>query len=292
MTDATATTEPKRWGFTDEELAQLETVYRPGLLDGKSFIVSGGGTGMGKVMVFLLARLGAKVSICARREENLKATADAVKRLVGADIHYKSMSIREPEQVEAYMDEVFTHFGGLTTLVNNAGGQYPQAAIDFSDKGWNAVIDLNVNGTWYMMQRAARRWRDRGEPGNIVTITAPIDRGLPQIAHTCAARGAVTSLSRTVAVEWAPLNIRVNCLAPGSIATDGLNTYPPEANSRFKNANPMRRLGDAWDIAQGIVYLSSESGKFITGQTLTVDGGYTMWGNVWPGGVPDYFNVI
>ena len=111
-------------------------------------------------------------------------------------------------------------------------------------------------------------------------------------ATTCAARAGVIGLTRSLAVEWAPLDIRVNCIAPGSISTEGLAVYPPEASARLRDANPLRRLGDPWDIAEGVVYLSASSGNFITGELLAIDGGFQMWGNPWPGGVPDHFNVV
>ena len=102
---------------------------------------------------------------------------------------------------------------------------FPQAAIDFSPKGWNAVIETNLTGTWYMMQQAARHWRDAGRGGRIVNIVAVTSRGMPGVAHTSAARAGVVSLSKTVAIEWAPLGIQINCVAPGIIATEGMNVY-------------------------------------------------------------------
>ena len=274
------------------DMAALPTVYAPGLLKDKVFLVSGGGTGFGRVIAFLLARLGAKVLICGRRAEKLAAAAQEMRDTLGADVAQFPMSIRDPAAVESLFDFAAERFGGIDALVNNAGGQFPQDAIDYSVKGWNAVIDLNLNGTWYMMQAAARRWRDARRPGSIVNIVATVSRGMPQVAHTCAARAGVIHLAKSVAVEWAPLGIRVNCLAPGSMASEGLEVYTPEASARFADSNPMRRLGDAWDVAQGVVYLSAPSAKFITGELLTIDGGYQMWGNVWPGGVPGHFNVV
>jgi len=175
--------------------------------------------------------------------------------------------------------------------VNNAGGQFAQPAIDFTPKGWLAVIDTNLNGTWYMMQAAARRWRDAGQPGNIVNIVANVWRGMPQVAHTCAARAGVIYLSKTLSTEWAPLKIRVNCVSPGSINSEGLNVYEPEAAAQFFKTNPMKTLGDAYDVGQAVAYLGAPSGKFITGEVLVVDGGNNQWGDVWPGGRPDYFDI-
>jgi citronellol/citronellal dehydrogenase len=284
--------EPRQWGLDDESLATRPTVFRDGLLDGKVFIVSGGGSGIGRGITYLLARLGADVMICGRRPEKLDETADGIKRLLNREIATCAMTIREPDQVESLVAQTFERFGRLDTLVNNGGGQFPQAAIDFSVKGWNAVIDTNLNGTWYMMQSAARQWRDRGTTGSIVNIVATIARGMPQVAHTCAARAGVIYLSRTVATEWAPLSIRVNCIAPGSIATEGFNVYPDGVPERFALTNPLKRLGEVHDVAEAVVYVAADSGKFITGEVLTVDGGHSVWGDTeWPGGKPPYFDV-
>ena len=285
-------TEPREWGYTDEQLATLPTVFRPDLLKDRVYLVSGGGSGLGRGMAYLLARLGADVMICGRRQEKLDETADGIRRLVGREIATHSMTIRDPEQVESLVAATFERFGRLDVLVNNGGGQFPQAALDFSVKGWNAVIDTNLNGTWYMMQAAARQWRQRRQPGNIVNIVATVWRGMPQVAHTCAARAGVIYLSKTVATEWAPLDIRVNCIAPGAIATEGLNVYPDGAAEKFANTNPLKRFGDVFDVAEAVIYLSADSGKFVTGETLVVDGGHMVWGDTeWPGGRPEYFAV-
>ncbi len=176
-------------------------------------------------------------------------------------------------------------------LVNNAGGQFAQPAIDFSVKGWNAVIDTNLNGTWYMMQAAARRWRDAGRPGAIVNITAAIARGLPHMAHSVAARAGVVHASKTVAVEWAPYGIRINCLGVGTVESSGFANYTAEGRRTFYDANPLRRAGDVWDVAEACAYLAAPSAKFITGEVLALDGGQQLWGDFWAAGKPDYFRV-
>ena len=285
------TATPRDWGFTDEQLANHPTVFKPDLLKGKVFLVSGGGSGMGRAMAYLFARLGADVMICGRRSEKLDETAAGIEKLIGRRVATQAMTIREPDQVDALVDATYARFGRLDVVVNNGGGQFPQPAIDFSVKGWLAVIDTNLNGTWYMMQSAAKQWRDRNEPGSIVNIVANVWRGMPQVAHTCAARAGVIYLSKTLSTEWAPLGIRVNCISPGSISTEGLNVYPEAAVEHFAKSNPLRTLGDVYDIAQGVVYLSADTAKFITGEVMVIDGGNAQWGDVWPGGKPDYFRV-
>jgi citronellol/citronellal dehydrogenase len=277
--------------MTDDELANSPLSFRDDALAGQVCLVSGGGSGMGRAIAYVLTRLGAQVVICGRRADKLEETAAGIEKRLGNKVMTRPMTIREPEQVQALFAETWERFGRLDVLVNSAGGQFPQAAIDFSVKGWNAVVDTNLNGTWYMMQSAAQHWRDRKLGGSIVNIVAVVSRGMPQVAHTAAARAGVIYLSKTLSVEWAPLDIRVNCVAPGSIATDGLNVYPRQAAEAFAISNPMKRLGDVMDIAQSVVYLAAPTGKFITGEVLTVDGGRQNWGEDWPGGIPDYFRV-
>jgi NAD(P)-dependent dehydrogenase (short-subunit alcohol dehydrogenase family) len=293
MTDTTtgalASDKGKSWGASDEELAQRPLAFREDLLTGQTFLVSGGGSGIGRAIAYVCARLGADVMICGRRAEKLEETANGIRSLVGREIGTYAMTIRDPEAVAKLVDATYERFGRIDTLVNNGGGQYPQSAIDFSVKGWLAVIDTNLNGTWYMMQAAAQRWRTVQRPGNIVNIVANVWRGMPQVAHTCAARAGVVYLSKTLSTEWAPLGIRVNCVSPGSIDSEGLNVYERKDTEQFRFSNPMRQLGDVLDIAQAVVYLSAPTGKFITGDVLVVDGGNNQFGDVWPGGIPEYF---
>lgn len=289
MTDSSPRVE-ERYGFSDSELVALPTVFAPDLFKGKIIAISGGGSGIGKAIAILMTRLGADVILCGRKPEKLESTAFLLAGL-GARVDAMAANIRVPEQVESFMERVWSQYGRLDVLVNNAGGQFAQPAIDFSVKGWNAVIDTNLNGTWYMMQAAARRWRDSRQPGNIVNITATIGRGLPHMAHSTAARAGVIYLSKTVAVEWAPLNIRVNCLGVGAVESSGFAQYSEEGRKTFYESNPMRRPGDVWDVAEGCAYLASPAGKFITGEVLTIDGGQQMWGDFWSAGRPDYFRI-
>lgn len=291
MTDRLPLDLPKQWGMSDAELAAWPLSFRDDLLDGHVCLVSGGGSGMGRAIAYVLSRLGATVAICGRRLDKLEETAAGIQAHLGKTVMTKAMTIRDPEQVKSLFEEVWQHYGRLDTLVNSAGGQFPQAAIDFSVKGWNAVIDTNLNGSWHMMQAAARHWSAAHVAGSIVNIVAVVNRGMPQVAHTAAARAGVIYLSKTLSIEWAPLNIRINCVAPGSIATDGLNVYPREAAEAFAISNPMKRLGDVMDIAESVVYLTAPTGKFITGEVLAVDGGRQNWGEDWPGGIPEYFRV-
>lgn len=291
MEKESASPSEARWGFSDEKLATHPIAFRNDLLKDCVYIVTGGGTGFGRAITYTLARLGAKVVICGRRAEKLQETADGVLRLLGQEVVTRPMTIREPQQVDELLDTVWKRFGRLDGLVNNAGGQYPQPAIDFSPKGWNAVIDTNLNGTWFMMQSAARQWKSQGSGGAIVNIVAVVSRGMPQVAHTCAARAAVIDMSKALATEWMPLGIRVSCVAPGSIESEGFNVYPPGVADLFTSSNPMRQLGDVFDVTQAVAYLLGPAGGVANGAVLTVDGGRRQWGEDWPAGMPEYFRV-
>lgn len=284
------TDEDSPFGFDDAELARRPTVYRPDLLAGRRVLVSGGGSGLGKATAWLCGRLGASVVVCGRKADKLGGAAASM-RAGGLDVTALVCNIRDRDEVDRMLDAVVAMGPGFDLLVNNAGGQFPQAAIDFSPKGWNAVVDTNLNGTWWMMQGAARRWRDSGTAGAIVNIVAVVDRGMPGVAHTCAARAGVIGLTRTVAVEWAAHGIRVNCVAPGAIASEGQRVYSDEAREGYRRSNPMMRFGDAFDVAEACIYLGAPSGKFVTGETLTVDGGGRLWGEFWAIPKPDYFRA-
>lgn len=281
-------TEP--YGMTGEEMLERATVFKPGLFDGRIILVSGGGSGFGQATAILFARLGATVITCGRDPEKLMATARVLGK-AGLTLETHSMTIRDPDAVDRMMEAIWKTHGRLDVLVNNAGGQFAQAAVDFTVKGWNAVIDTNLNGTWYMTQAAARRWIGETQAGNVINVVADIWRGMPQMAHTAAARAGIIYMAKTVAVEWAPHDIRVNCVAPGCCETSAFARYVPEGRATITQSNPTLRAGDEWDVAEAILYLAAPSGKFITGEVLTIDGGQQLWGDPWLAGRPDHFNL-
>tara|TARA_B100000676_G_scaffold20988_1_gene18175 strand:- start:6199 stop:7056 length:858 start_codon:yes stop_codon:yes gene_type:complete len=278
----------KQYGLSDAELVSYETVYRSDLFAGQVALVSGAATGIGRGIATLFARLGADLMICGRNARRLDEAVGFLSQF-GTRVVAEQMTIRDPNAVDKLMERTFSELGRLDHLVNNAGGQFAQDAIDISAKGWQAVIDTNLNGSWYMMQNAAQRWRERGDSGSVITITALVDRGVNQMVHTVASRAGVIHLTRAVAVEWAPFNIRVNTVAPGVIASSGFNNYSDEALEHFFSVGPMRRPGHAMDIAEACAYLSGNSGNFVTGQTLIVAGGADIHGDLWPAGKPAYF---
>lgn len=273
-----------------DALWNAETVYRADLFAGKIALVCGGGSGIGRATALLFARLGANVVVTGRTQEKLDKVV-AFARRKGAQMHGFAAQLREHENVVALYERIEAEVGVPDMLVNSAGGQFPQNAIDMSPKGWNAVLSNNLNSTWFVMQRAAQRWRDLGRVGSVVNVIVVLERGMPGVAHTQAARAGIVGACRTVAVEWAPLGIRVNCVAPGLTVSEGLAVYPPEAVAEFPLANPLKRPGTPMEIAEACIFLSASSGSFITGEVLTVDGGGKLWGELWLAGRPDWYRV-
>lgn len=272
---------------TQDALAEHPCSFAPGLLAGRTVVVSGGGSGIGRATAWLAARLGATVVVMGRSEDKLRATTDAL-HARGLKADFQTVDIRDRARIEEAWRSLAERHPHVDLLVNSAGGQFPQAALDFSEKGWLTVINTNLNGTWFMMQQAALRWRDAGRGGCIVNVVV-VPQGLHGVAHTCAARAGVIALSESLAVEWAPLGVRVNCVAPGAIRTEGWAVYSEEARSRYPLTNPLMRPGTPWEIAEAIIYLGSPAGAFVNGEVLTVDGGGQHWGEIWTTGKPEYF---
>ncbi len=271
------------------DLARQPTVFAPGLLDGRVVFVSGGGSGIGRATAWLAARLGARVVIGGRKVDKLAGVVDSINAQFDAPrASAQVVDIREREAVDDAFAAITADVGAIDLLVNSAGGQFPQPAIDYSEKGWQTVINTNLNGTWHMMQAAALAWREQGRGGSIVNVVV-VNPGLFGVAHTSAARAGVIAFSEKAAVEWAPLGIRVNCVGPGAIETEGWAVYSEQARSRYPRTNPVMRAGSPWEIAEAIVFLGGPGGRFINGETLVVDGGGQHWGEIWTTGKPEYY---
>ena len=258
--------------------------FAPELLAGRTALVTGGGTGIGKAVAAGLSRAGADVVIAARRVEPLAAAAVAIGELTGGRVEVDLVDIRDPETVMA----LAARHPDVDIVVNNAGGQFPQKARDFSPNGWRSVIDLNLHGTWNMTQAFGNVMLDR-DGGAICQIVATVGRGIPGIAHSASARAGVVELSKTVAYEWGP-KVRVNCVAPGQFRTDGWDrTYDADVGAGYVE-QPLPHQGHVSDIANAVVFLVSPAARFITGEVLYVDGGLTVQGPMSalpPGGFPE-----
>jgi peroxisomal trans-2-enoyl-CoA reductase len=260
----------------------MKTIFQPGLFAGKVALVTGGGTGIGLAIASELRLLGADVVIASRKEANLQAGVQALQAVDGPGrIGSRSCNIREKVSVDETVAWVVAEFGRIDILVNNGGGQFPSPAMAISEKGWRAVIDTNLTGTFLMSQSvAAQSMMEHG--GAIVNIIAQMQNGFPMMAHTGAARAGVENLTRTLAFEWAPQAIRVNSVAPGVILSSGVDNYTPDQQKFFFESTahiPAGRLGTPQEIAASVLFLVSPAAGFITGTTLWVDGGERLYGH-------------
>lgn len=250
--------------------------FDPKLLESQVALVTGGGTGLGRAIAQELAAAGADLLIAARRTEILEVAAREIRETTGRRVEFAHVNIRDRESVEALADRARDLYGQIDMLVNNAGGQFPTKARELKPKGWNAVIDTNLNGTWNMTQVFGNQMLD-GRGGSITNIIAVIGRGFPALVHTSAARAGVAELSRTLAYEWGR-HVRVNCVAPGPVQTQGFDAaYDPSIKDPMHRL-PMQRMGSPREVALAVVFLASPLASWITGEVLYVAGGQHLYG--------------
>jgi citronellol/citronellal dehydrogenase len=263
------------------------SIYKPGLFKGQVIVVTGGGSGIGRCTAHELASLGATVAIVGRKAEKL----DAVKAEIehdGGHVSTHVCDIREEPGVIHTIEGVLARHGRIDGLINNAGGQYRMPLRDISTKGFEAVVRNNLTGGFIFMRETYRLWMEE-HGGAIVNMIADIWNGWPNYAHSGSARGGMWTLTESAASEWAPAGVRVNAVAPGGIASSGLDTYEPEAQKQileFPKAIPLQRFGNAAEISGAIVYLLSPAAAYITGTCIRIDGGApnarVCWGPLKP----------
>ena len=251
-------------------------MFTSSLLKEKVAIVTGGGTGLGLAIARRMGELGADVAIGSRQSAHLEqGTAEL--RHAGLDPLAVQVDVRKPEQVEEMVGRVVRHFGHIDILINNAAGNFISRAEELSPNGWNAVVGIVLNGSFYCSREVGRHMIARGRGGSIVSILANyVWTGSAGTVHSAAAKAGVMSMTQTLAVEWASHNIRVNAVAPGPIESPGAaeklwNT--PEAVRRITETIPLKRWGQPQDVADAVTFLVSDHASFITGEILTVDGG-------------------
>ena len=267
-----------------------DSIFREGLFAGRTIVVSGGGTGIGRAIARELASLGATVVLCSRSAEHLEPTRDEIVA-AGGKADALLCNIRDHDAVNTFFATVVQRHGPVHALVNNAGGQFLSPAEAITPKGWHAVVETNLTGTWYMSQAAlAHGLRESG--GAVVNIVMEMWRGFPGMAHSGAARAGVVNLTQSLALEWAAYGVRVNAVAPGLIKSSGLLHYPAEVQARLDSIAkdvPAQRMGTEREIAAAVAFLLSPAAAFISGTTLKVDGAgslYRLQGYVIPEHTP------
>ncbi|MEV6791145.1 SDR family oxidoreductase [Streptomyces sp. NPDC051320] len=257
-------------------------VLRSDVHAGRVALITGGGTGIGRATALDLAAGGAKVVVCGRRAEPLEAVRQTI-AAAGGDCLVLSVDIREEQQVSEVVDRALLEYGRIDILVNNAGGQFSAPAEDISPKGWRAVHRLAVDATWAVTREVALRAMIPQRSGAVFFIAFSPRRGIPGMVHASAARAAVENLAAGLSLEWSRYGIRAVCVAPGTIATEGLDgNYTTADRERWAQAVPLGRLGRPEDVSGVISFLASPGGAYITGTTVVVDGGTDAWGTGHP----------
>ena len=261
------------------------SVFRHSLFSGKVSVVTGGGTGIGRAIATELARLGSKVVIASRKWEVLEKTAATINTDLGKDsVFPQQCNIRKEDEVKALMQTTVQNHGRLDYVVNNGGGQFVSLAEGISAKGWHAVVETNLTGTFYCCREAYLSWmKENG--GAIVNIIADMKKGLPSMSHSGAARAGVENLTKSLAIEWASSGVRINSVSPGVI-------YSETAEANYKSLDfdpfevaleriPAWRLGEVEEVSSVVCFLLSPGASYVTGVTVDVDGGSTLYHCMW-----------
>ena len=259
------------------------SIFLPGLMNGKVMVVTGGGSGIGRCVAHELSALGAQVMLVGRNVEKLQAVQDEIVQ-DGGTASFQVCDIRQEDAVKQTVAAIVATQGRVDGLVNNAGGQYITPLESISVKGWQAVIDTNLTGG-FLMARECYLQSMQQHGGSIVNIVADMWGSMPGMGHSGAARAGMVSFTETAAVEWAHSGVRVNAVAPGYIASSGMDHYPPEMGPMFREMAktvPLGRFGTEAETSAGIVFLLSPAAAFITGSTLRIDGARPQVRMGWP----------
>ncbi len=264
------------------------SVFAPGLFAGKVIIVTGGGSGIGRCTAHELAALGAHVVLVGRKLEKLQTVAGEITE-DGGRVSYHVCDIRQEDAVKQTIAAIMAELGHVDGLVNNAGGQFMTPLEAISAKGWEAVVNTNLTGGFLMARECYLQGMAR-TGGAIVNIVADMWGSMPGMGHSGAARAGMVSFTETAALEWAAKGVRVNAVAPGYIASSGMDNYPAEMAPMIREMAktiPAGRFGTEAETAAGIVFLLSPAASFISGTTLRIDGARPQARNGYPMRLPD-----
>ncbi len=270
-----------------------DSIFRPGLFAGQVHVVTGGGSGIGRCVAHELASLGATVVITGRNEEKLARVVAEITE-DGGKADSVAFDIRDEDQVKAAVAGIVAKHGQIHGLVNNAGGQFPSPVAAISKRGFEAVVTNNLTGGFLMMREAYNQSMAK-HGGAVVNMTADMWNGMPGMAHSGAARAGMANLTKTAAYEWAASHVRVNAVAPGWIASSGMDAYGPAMAPMIrmlKDNLPAKRMGLEAEVSSVICFLLSPGASFITGITVAIDGGAPLHSPVMPtpnhAGAPSY----
>jgi NAD(P)-dependent dehydrogenase (short-subunit alcohol dehydrogenase family) len=254
-------------------------MFRDGLFSGKRILVTGGGTGLGKAMSERFLSLGAEIFICGRRKQVCEATADELMKAHGGKVHAFGVDIRDAAAVDAMVGEIFAS-GPLSGLVNNAAGNFISRTQDLSPRGFDAIANIVMHGTFYVTHAVGRRWIAGKHRGSVVSIAVTwVRNGGPFVVPSAMSKAAIHAMTMSLATEWGPYGVRLNAIAPGEIPTEGMSKRlnPGEdPGARSARVNPMGRAGRMEELQNLATFLLSDGCDWLNGELIAMDGGQAL----------------
>ncbi|GAC1330517.1 MAG: SDR family oxidoreductase [Beijerinckiaceae bacterium] len=254
-------------------------MFKDGLFSGKRILVTGGGTGLGKAMAERFLSLGAEIFICGRRKAVCDATADELMARHGGKVQTFGVDIRDAGAVDAMVEEIFAA-GPLTGLVNNAAGNFISRTQDLSPRGFDAIANIVMHGTFYVTHAVGKRWIAGKTKGSIISIAVTwVRNGGPFVVPSAMSKAAIQAMTMSLATEWGPYGIRLNAIAPGEIPTEGMSKRlnpGEEPGSRTARANPMGRAGTMGELQNLATFLMADGCDWLNGELIAMDGGQAL----------------
>jgi NAD(P)-dependent dehydrogenase (short-subunit alcohol dehydrogenase family) len=254
-------------------------MFKDGLFSGKRILVTGGGTGLGKAMSERFLALGAEIFICGRRKQVCETTADELMKAHGGKVHAFGVDIRDAGAVDAMVEEIFAG-GPLTGLVNNAAGNFVSRTQDLSPRGFDAIANIVMHGTFYVTHAVGKRWIARKSKGSVVSIAVTwVRNGGPFVVPSAMSKAAIHAMTMSLATEWGPYGIRLNAIAPGEIPTEGMSKRlnpGEEPGARSARVNPMGRAGHMEELQNLATFLMSDGCDWLNGELIAMDGGQAL----------------
>lgn len=260
-----------------------DSIFKAQLFAGQTILVTGGGSGIGRCTAHELAALGARVLLVGRKAEKLQQVAGEIAE-DGGLVDWQACDIRDEDAVKALVGELIERFGPIHGLVNNAGGQYPAPLASINQKGFETVLRTNLVGGFLMAREVFNQSMSK-HGGSIVNMLADMWGGMPGMGHSGAARSGMDNFTKTAAYEWGHAGVRVNAVAPGWIASSGMDTYEGAFKAvipTLREHVPLKRIGSESEVSAAIVFLLSPGAAFISGSTLRIDGAASLGSRAWP----------